>query len=102
MFLNSNWPELQVTSVCLFSSLNSKSKWPKTPKFKAAIIPKHLCPVSQGSVSQRRIASDLHQPGYDKASVCVVFVSSESGPVLHNLCSGGHVMEGETVGESEK
>lgn len=55
----------------------------------------------QGRVSQWKPASGQHQPGLDKASACVVFVCNELCLILHNLCSGGHVTEGETEGEGE-
>lgn len=56
----------------------------------------------QGRVSQFQLASGQHQPGLDKASACVVFVCNELCLILHNLCSGGHVTEGETEGEKER
>lgn len=53
-------------------------------------------------MSQFQLASGQHQPGIDKASACVVFVCNELCLILHNLCSGGHVTEGETEGERER
>lgn len=56
---------------------------------------------SRGNVWQWKAASDLHQPGHDKASVCVVFVCNELCLILHNLCSGRHVTTRKTEGEKQ-
>lgn len=61
--------------------------------------PVYLLPAR---VTGWKAASGPHQPGPDKASACVVFICNELCLILHNLCSGGHVTEGETEGERER
>lgn len=63
-------------------------------QWKESVLVYHKADVHSGSLHQGSTSQ-----GFTKH--LLVFVCNELCLILHNLCSGGHVTEGQTEGEGE-